>query len=392
MNGTQALFMYGGVYASHGRVGLVRVDVANMQTQWATQACEPGSGYPRVTPIHGSSNALTSDGEWLVDAVYNGTDSFVCYARPNELAQRVMMSDIKSPSQHNWHGSEATFWNQEVTCLQQASIGPSNRPLLWVGGIENGVTVLQHVSLPKLATPLEDYHGDGPHRFATESWLYLPREDFGGDDTKGWASVKKVFSRVELTALHLERYSRWIDIYMNTSSTGHDIFYNRALEGELPLWNQIGRMDHGDRTSLVPGSSVQSGRAASLMFHGYGEEEIPFAWYGAKLRGVPLLEQSERRRYRVVVGKVRRPNRSLVVQDREIALNRLWNLQWSDPVALRDHTGTNVVIQVEEGMRYEEVQDSNREWVTAVTFGCRILRRPFFWGSAARWGTDVTWS
>lgn len=393
-NGKAAYFAFGGVYASHGRSGLVRVDVASLNVQWEEQACSPGFGHARVTPIHGANAALTQDGEWLVDVVDNGTDSFVCYGRPKKISEQLALTSIQSTQEMTWYGSEATLWGQRATAVEQATLGPDTRPLLWVGATEGSTPVVSQVSLSKLGTPLEDYLAGGPHRFTPLSWLYLPREDFGQDRGAGWASTKKIFSRLELSAEYLERYVSWIDVFMNTNADdGHRIFWDRALEDDAEtLWTLVGRMDRPDRASLVPGASVQSGRRAGILFAGHADREHPFAWSGAKLRGIPVLEQSERRSYRVVAGKARRANRSLTVADRASALNDLWALQWADPVKLLDHTGAQVVMKVDEGMRYDEVRDPDGKYVTAVTFSGRILRRPFYWGQRYRWGTDITWS
>lgn len=409
-NGKAAFFMFGGVYASHGRNGLVRVDVANLQVQWAEQACAPGFGFPRVTPLNGDCTAATSDGEWLAVPVYNGTDTFICYGRPNELAERLVMAGLTAPQSMNWH-SELTMFEQQVTCVEQASLGTDNRPLLWVASMASGVPLVTHVSLPDRSTPLEDYligngldqdpdsdtYGtelplSGAHRFATESWLYLPFQDFGNDERRAWATARKIFTRLEVTGRYLERYTAWIDAYM-TTSYDHRVFWDRALEGEATRWSMVGRLDTGEQISMVPPPTAQSGVSAAMMFRGYGAEDHPFVWSGAKLRGVPLLEQAERRRYRVVIGRARQANRSISLRDRQSQLQELFGYQWADPVKLYDHTGVTVIIQVEEGMSYEEVYDpKTKDWVTVVTFSCRVLRRPFFWGAGYRWGSDIFWS
>lgn len=390
-NGKAAIFAYGGIYASHGRWGLVRVDVANLQVQWQTNACAPGSGMPRVSPINGQITDLAMDGEWIVALVWNGTDTYTCYGRPNETTQQVEMIAIKSPQTLNWHGSEATYFSQKGTAILQASVGATNRPLLWTGLLTGGTPSLAQVSLPDNATPLEDLINGGPHRFATESWLYLPREDWGDDNGAGWASVRKIFTRLDLNAEGISRDVTWIDAYMATQS-GHDIFWDRALD-DTSLWNFVGRIDDSDRISLVPGAVVQSGIKASMMFRGFGDRVAPFSFYAAKLRAIPMMEQQERRRYRVMVGPVRSANKSRDRRNRAAILNRLWALQWADPVTLDDHAGVRLIVKVEEGMSYDEFYDQQtKDWVTSVTFTIRILRRPFYWGTGFRWGTDVIWS
>jgi hypothetical protein len=389
-NGKAALFMFGGIYASHGSAGLVRVDVSSLQVQWQEQASGPGAGLPRISPLNGEVTALAGDGEWLVAVQYNGTDSHVSYGRPNEITERLAMAGLVSPQAMNWHGSEATLFNTRVTALQQASIGADARPLLWIGGIENGAPVIHQVSLS--ANPIEDYLQGGQHRFATESWLYLPRQDFGDDRRRAWATSRKVFTRLEVSGAYLERYVAWIDAYMSTSS-GHEPYWDRAIDGEETLWSMIGRLDSGDNINMVPGTTVQSGTSAAIMFRGYGTRDHPFMWSGAKLRGVPLLEQAERRRYRVVVGRARQANRAMSIKDRTAMLQELLAYQWSDPIKLYDHTGITVIVQIEEGMTYEEVYNRRtKDWDTVVTFSCRVVRRPFFWGSGYRWGSDIFWS
>jgi len=400
-NGEVLYFAYGGLYASHVRWGLVRVDVANLQVQWQTNACAPGANLPRVVPAHGQITAFTMDGEWMVVPVFNGLDSYLFYGRPNEITERTAMINLQSPQSLNWHGSEATFWNERVTCLEQATIGPVDRPLLWVGAVRTdpetgtGSVVLANVSLPKLGSPLEDWLMGGPHRFATQSWLYYPRQDWGderGGVYSGWAPVRKVFTRLDLTGEYLERYVTWIDAFM-AAEGGHQLFWDRALDPESTLWSNVGRFDEGSRVSLVPGKTVQSGVKAHLLLRGYGQRDKPFALYGAKLRGTPLLEQSERRQYRVVLGRFKKANQALDHQERLTTLNELWALQWSDPVVLIDHLGMALVIDIAPDMSYEDVIEPNtQEPTTVVTFSFRVIRRPFVWGSGFRWGGDISWS
>ena len=394
-NGKSFFFSYGGLYASHVRWGLVRVDVANLQVQWQVNACAPGANLPRISPINGEVTHMTMDGEWIVVPVYNGTDSFICYGRPNEITERVAMLNIASPQSLNWHGSEATFWGQRATCVEQATIGPAKRPLLWVATMEGSTPRLWNVSLPKYGSPLEDWIMGGPHRFTPDSWLYYPRQDWGNEASsryEGWASVKKVVNRLDLHGEYLERYVAWVDAYMATHGD-HAMFWDRALDPDDTHWTHVGRYDDAERISLVPAKSVQSGVKVSLMLAGHGEREHPFAFYAAKLRGTPLIEQSERRQYRVVVGRVRKGNQSHDFRDRQYILNQIWSMQWSDPVNLVDHTGVPLVVQIEPGMSYEDVTDpGSNEVTTAITFTCRILRRPFIWGAGFRWGSDITWS
>lgn len=402
-NGEVFEFAYGGLYASHVRWGLLRVDVANLQVQWQTNACAPGANLPRVVPGSGRVMGFAMDGEWIVLPIFNGIDSYTYYGRPTEITERTAMINIQSPQALNWHGSEATFWGKQVTAVRQATLGDGDRPLLWAAwtdvDLESptfGRPGLSYVSLPKYGTPLEDWQMQGPHRFATDSWLYYPRQDWGDDRSvgpyAGWASVRKVFNRVDLTAEYLERYETWVDAYMAVSG-GHRLFWDRALDPDTTLWTGLGRFDEGERASYVPGKSIQSGIKASLMLHGVGTRTHPFAFYGAKLRGTPVLEQSERRQYRVVIGRSRKANQAMDSGMRMNILNELWALQWADPVELLDQYHTPLIVDIEPSMSYEDQTEPNvAEPTIVVTFSCRVLRRPFIWGVGYRWGDSISWS
>jgi hypothetical protein len=62
-------------------------------------------------------------------------------------------------------------------------------------------------------------------------------------------------------------------------------------------------------------------------------------------------------------------------------------------VVLNDHLGMPLVVQVEQGMSYEDVTEPSTDQITtAITFTCRVVRRPFLWGSGFRFGTDIVWS
>lgn len=440
-NGEVFEFAYGGLYASNFRWGLVRVDVANLQVQWQVSACGPGANLPRVVPSTGWTTGFTMDGEWMVTPIFNGRDSYIFYGRPVEITERTAMINITSPQALNWHGSEGTFYNRRVTSVIQATMPFDDRPLLWVAWewvnplIENpdydpddpesppqvsthpelpldGVPGVSHISLPKYGTPLEDWLMGGPHRFQTQSWLYYPRQDWGDDRAPGpyggWASVRKVFNRLDLSAEYLERYHTWIDAYMattggsqdniETGAGGHLLFWDRANiytdDGELQsLWTPVGRFDEGERMSFVPGKTIQSGLKASLMLHGVCERDHPFAFYGAKLRGTPMLEQSERRTYRVMIGRARKANQAMDSSYRLHSVNELWALQWADPIELLDQYHLPLIVDIEPDMSYEDVTEPNvSEPTIVVTFSCRILRRPFIWDAGYRWGSDIAWS
>lgn len=443
-NGEVFEFAYGGLYASNFRWGLVRIDVANMQVQWQTNACGPGANMPRVVPSTGWVTAFTMDGEWIVVPIFNGQDSYTFYGRPVEITERTAMINLSSPQSLNWHGSEGTFYSKRVTSVIQATMSVDDRPLLWVAWEwvnpmvpnpahdpdepvpeipaeiplhpapfpEDGTPGISHISLPKYGTPLEDWLMGGPHRFQRESWLYYPRQDWGDDRAPGpyggWSSVRKVFNRLDLSAEYLERYHTWIDAYMATTggasdniesgAGGHRLFWDRANQYDeygnlISLWTPIGRFDEGERMSFVPGKTIQSGLKASLMLHGVGEPTHPFAFYGAKLRGTPMLEQSERRTYRVVIGRARRANQAMDSTYRLHAVNELWALQWADPVELLDHYHLPLIVDIEPDMSYEDVTEpSTGEPTIVVTFSCRILRRPFIWDAGYRFGSDVSWS
>ena len=396
-NGEVFFFGYGGLYASHVRWGLIRIDVANLQVQWQTNACAPGANLPRVVPGSGRVTAFGMDGEWLVAEVWNGQDSYTYYARPTEITERTAMINIQSPQSLNWHGSEGTFWGFRATAVRTCVLGPADRPLLWVGlePSEGGPSRLACISLPKFGTPLEDWLLGGPHRFQQESWLYYPRQDWGderGGPFAGWASVRKVFNRLDLSADYLQRYTTWIDAYM-ASTGGHHLFWDRALDPEDTLWTPVGRFDEGDRISLVPGKQVQSGLKASLMLRGFCDRQAPFAFYGSKLRGTPILEQNERRQYRVTVGRARKANQAQDQRELLPTLNELWALQWADPVTLSDQYRLPLVVDIEPNMSYEDTTNpANGEPTVVVTFSCRVIRRAFVWGAGFRWGTDIVWS
>jgi hypothetical protein len=419
-NGEVFYFAYGGLYASNIRWGLLRIDVANLQVQWQTNACAPGANLPRVVPGSGRTTAFTMDGEWMVASIFNGVDSYTYYGRPVEITERTAMINLQSPQALNWHGSEGTFYGRQVTAMEQATLGPNDRPLLWVAwettlppppgvsGSPVGTPGVSCISLPKYGTPLEDWLMGGPHRFQTDSWLYYPRQDWGDERGSGpytgWASVRKVFNRIDLTGEYLERYVTYIDAYMSNGEgrieqgpyagrQGHWLFWDRATDPENTLWTLVGRFDEGTRASYVPGKSIQSGIKASLMLHGVGEPDKPFAFYGAKLRGTPILEQSERRTYRVTFGRHSKANQGMDHTMRLAQLNELWALQWADPVTLLDHNRIPLVVDIDPSMSYEDVTEPNTmEPSIVVTFSCRIIRRPFIWGAGYRFGSDIAWS
>lgn len=182
-NGIASHASGGQVYTGHVK-GLFRVQTSGTDSGRITTVT-PGYGLPNETPIRGKITASCADGGWTVVAIYNGTDTYICYGRDiregdagvSPFGYGVGYGPSPSalgPSPMLWHGGLIVLPGQK--CYLLAISGLTSPPRLWVGaGAPGGPYNVQWCVLPRTDNPMQD----AEYQFATAYSLYIPGQDWG---------------------------------------------------------------------------------------------------------------------------------------------------------------------------------------------------------------------
>lgn len=182
-NGIAGHTMGGAIYTGHLK-GLFRLQVSGSDAGRQV-VVTPGYGLPNETPIRGKQTASIAEGGWQVVAIYNGTDTYICYGRDirqgdagtSPFGYGVGYGPSPSalgPSPMLWHGGLIKLAGQKCYLLHVS--GLTSPPRLWVGAGPNGGPYnVQWCVLPRTDNPMQDPE----YRFASAYSLYIPGQDWG---------------------------------------------------------------------------------------------------------------------------------------------------------------------------------------------------------------------
>ena len=229
-NGICSLYHDGWVYGAHVQ-GLDRYDTDSRVRDDDPDWVSPGYGLSNHTPIFGQVQALTVDDGWVVAAVYNGTDSFVCYGKDRTKAK------VEGPTAMVWHGSECTIRGEKITHLNVITPAAA-QPYMLIGTLSGSTFKMYKLSLPNASNSVQEiiktllYTPAYSHEFATSFRLFMT--------TRTWKDV---------SALKVIRSFDFISDMLNSLTTnGSNVRAFANADGGFRIWQD----DPMRRTSVTP--------------------------------------------------------------------------------------------------------------------------------------------
>jgi hypothetical protein len=247
-NGIGAVSARGMVYYGH-KNGLTRYQTTGLDAGhlWDVSF---GMGLPNESPIRGQVTAMCQDRGWVAQAIWNGTDTYICWGRD-------LNSDETSigPSPMLWHGGIVVLTG--LQCYLLFISGQTEPPKLWIGAGAN----VQWCYLARTDNPLQD----AEYRFATSYSLILPAEHWG-----------RVSTRKNLMELECEGENLGI---------GTSIGWKYAVDGGA--FAVLGTANNSPTSVLLPGTEI-IGRRIAFRADGTNTDTA-----GANIRSI-VLRATER--------------------------------------------------------------------------------------------------
>jgi hypothetical protein len=359
-NGIAACAANGFIFYGH-KHGLQRYQATGQDfgRQWDVSF---GFGLPNESPIRGQVTAVCQDRGWLVQAIWNGTDTYVCWGR--ELAG----SDTSvGANPMLWHGGLIKLAG--VQCYLLFISGQTSPPRLWMGAGAN----VRWCYLARTDNPLQD----SDYRFSTSYSLILPAEHWGRPTT-----------RKNLLELEVEGENLGI---------GVSIAWKYSVDGTPQA--VLGTANNGPVSLLLPQTEI-IGRRIAFQADGTGTNTS-----GANIRAI-VLRAAERvsvraiREYDIVLGEWSQDSLGGISMSRVLKrLDNLRTLMTSGGVVLRDEYGETLTVLVLPPISWREVagesfSDKAHYPTIVATVRVKILKRlsaQITWDSGATWDSGKTW-
>jgi hypothetical protein len=358
---TPAIIHDGYLYAAT-KQGLDRL---NVQTEGLRQDqpgwCSPGYGQPNETPVQGEVTALTVESGWVVAAVYNGIDTYLCWGQDR---QRL---NLDGPGPMVWY-TKVRLPGEIVYHMRPAVV--NSQPRLWICSNAAGTFKLRWLSLPRGGNPVQDLLNGGQHRFATSCTLYTSMDQWGN------SAARKTMRRLGITSERLDTVTR----------LGIDML----VDG---------------------GAAVEQGEVVTSPYHTFLTERTQGYHFGFRVRGTgtttapPILrglvpradvyvEQDDLRIYQTVVGPgVTLKNGAVDDRDPGMVFERLRGLAELGPLTVRDELGTELEAIIQPAMPWEttEAPTPGHPIQRVVTLTMSVVEEPFYYDSGARWDSGKVW-
>lgn len=335
--------------------GLLRYQAQGVDTG-IVQDVSFGHGTPNETPIRGQVTATCMDQGWTVQAIYNGTDTYICWGRDkgfyeygfDQSGNQQLAFGVGS-SNMLWHGGLIKLAGAK--CYLLFISGQTDPPKLWFG---NGANV-GWCYLARTENPLQD----SEYRFATSYSLWMPYEHWGRPTTPK--------NLVEL------------DVEGENLGVGASIAVSYSVDGQP--YASLGTANGNPWTQLLPGTEI-IGRRIGLEYDGTNTNTA-----GANLRGTLLLAAERVRvrhlkEYQVLLSwdsSDRYSGRNMSRPAKTLAA--LQALTTAGAVTLRDEFGQTLTVLVKPPVNVVEYRsDGNTdkeqpEPILVATVRCSILKR-----------------
>ena len=362
-SGRAALIHDGRLIASHFE-GIDSVDITSGARQDVPTWIDPIHTLPFEGPVRGTCTALATERGWLVAALFDGTDSYLCYGAPRERL------GIPGRGPYVWHGAEAVFRSQKITWMKVVSLdaGDESQPRLWIATLDltTDLPRLFIQSLPQFGTPYSDFKAGAAMRFITTGASLFLGADGGGD-----GAARKILTSHSIGS-------------ENLNTAGNNLVLSTSADGE---------------TEVVQGTATESPRAvfrAPLTAGNLLRHRIDFN----SQRGSPAILRSLRSRYEVVTDQtVHRHYRVLIGAstqqlgsarpraDARRTFRRLLQLQNADPVTMTDELGERLVVKVQAGsVKWTTIKDeTGGGFSRVVEFDITEIKRPAYYNAGFRY-------
>lgn len=352
----------GNGYLFYGhRHGLLRYQATGFDAG-AIRDVSFGFGLPNETPIRGQVTATCQDRGWTAQAIWNGTDTYVCWGRDLGSGESSVGS-----SPMLWHGGLIKLAG--VQCYLLFISGQTDPPKLWVGAGAN----VQWCYLARTDNPLQD----SDYRFATSYSVILPAEHWGRPTT-----------RKNLMELECEGENLGV---------GASIAWRYSTDGG-PL-AVLGTANNSPTSTLLPGSEI-IGRRIALQADGSNSNTA-----GANIRSL-VLRAAERvsvralREYDVYLSEWGEDSYGGSDGTRVLKiLEDLRALIGAGSVTLRDEFGQSLTVLVLAPIAWREVYGEASAPKThgpslVATLRLKVIKRltsTFAWDSGATFDSGKTW-
>ena len=404
-NGISAKFFAGKIFAGTGQ-GLEMIDVSNRQRIDIPTLVSPSYYFANETPIYGVPTAMTTDNGWLVVALWNGTDSHICYTRPRETTLATTQNPMI------WHGSECTILGERITMLLKSSV--SGRPMMYIGTYNSTDNSMHFymLSLPTEGDPYTDYlNGDG-HEFSRSCKLYLPFQD-GGDP-----NAKKVIRRFDVQADGLTvpvidadgevtetLAAAEVTFYANADA-GSRIFFESDVDGPVypgddnSEWVYQGTVAASPRGSMIPASGTTSGNQIGIVLEGtllnigtdLAHTYAPFAVRSTKIRTDIMVDQLEERSYDIQIGQMKATKSGYDLGDAAEKFLAITALQDEDAVYMITELRERVLARVEPGLSYKYVSErEGQDYSIVMSIRVTFLGEQFYFDAGHAFDSIYAW-
>ena len=386
-NGVATASIDGAVYANH-LSGLYRLDVSGGSTSGRITTVTPGHGLPNETPVRGRITAICGWGPWVIVAVYNGIDTYICWGRD------IMQGDAGvspygygygygpspsalSPNPMLWHGGLVLLPGKR--CFLLAISALTSPPRLWIGAAApGGPYTLQWCVIPRTENPMQD----SEYQFAPSWQFYVPGQDWG-----------HVATPKDLLQVDVEGDGLGIGAYVNINVN--------ADGGPYSLFGTANTSPQ----SVIVGTQDFVGRRIGFRLDGFGTALAPAILRAVMPRGQVRVAVRQVRQYEVLLGEGnldRFGGRSI---DRAIDdYRQLQMLQTAGRVNLRDEWGDTYQVLVQPPVTRRilhlrgESGKGTAEPVLVAQITMKVLGPPNMspvvtqvWDDGTRWDSGVLW-
>lgn len=332
-----------------------------------------GYRLPNETPIRGQVTAMCADRGWVVEAIWNGTDTYICWGRDVGAGDTVPNQQLGlgygpsplalTPSPMIWHGGVIKLTGQK--CYLLFISGQTDPPKLWVG---NGANV-QWCYLPRTENPIQD----SDYRFATSYSVYMPWEDWGRP-----ATAKNLIQ---------------LDVEGDNLGVGASIQFQYSVDNGP--YAVLGSANGSPFDSILPGTEI-IGRRISVAANGTNTNTAGANMRAYILRAAERVTVRQLRTYTVDLeydagDRFGGHRASLPLK----VLESLRGLSQSGQVIMRDEYGENLTVLIEPPVSFQEVRSdgvSDKEQPQShlvATVRVSVLKRL---GSTFKWNDGTTFN